>query len=80
MKVVKLLLCVVCILIISPSAMAFQNEPDGFRDFKWDTNISKIEDFNQIRNNSDTAGDALVKMYVAELVELFEALIIMELT
>ncbi|MBI4843898.1 MAG: hypothetical protein HY809_06190 [Nitrospirae bacterium] len=40
MKVVKLLLCVVCILIISPSVMAFQNEPDGLRGMKWGDKIS----------------------------------------
>lgn len=40
----KLVFVVIWLLLSSTSAGAFQNEPDGFRDIKWGTDISTLKD------------------------------------
>jgi len=72
MKVIRFLLCVTFVLVLSKSAFAFQNEPDGFRGIKWGEKIDKLKGMTFVEKGVDTdlyerntdgrhIGDAIVK-------------------
>ena len=56
------------VFLLPTSTLAFQNEPDGFRGIKWETDISKRPDMSHVegnmyhrKNDKLTIGDANVK-------------------
>ena len=59
------------VFLLPTSALAFQNEPDGFRGIKWGADLSKRSDMSHIRgdmykrkNDKLTIGEASLKQVV----------------
>jgi hypothetical protein len=53
-RFVYLFSLVVFLALSSLTALAFQNEPDGFRGIKWGTNISELNDMLVVESGKDT--------------------------
>jgi hypothetical protein len=49
----RLFLLIISVCVAIP-ALAFQNEPDGFRGIKWGTNISELSDMLVVESGKDT--------------------------
>jgi len=52
----KALLVSIVIVLISINSVAYQNEPDGFREIKWGTDISSLKNMIRVRTDPSYGG------------------------
>ncbi len=53
MKRTHILICILLVILLPVSTLAFQNEPTGFRGITWGADISKLADMKFLKDDGD---------------------------